>query len=154
VENSVQIELSDFQKLVIGCAFSLFSFFAFAFAFNNWRITYSALNNSEVIEGSVMGNSNRPQAVGDHGVAPILWFRTPDGKEWTVQSKNFTNFPTWQPGDLVSIRYHRDDPSQAEIYSFFQFWLYPLVSTLCGILFGVTAVLFLRDIRSDESVTS
>lgn len=140
------LDLSEFQKLVIGCCFLFFSLIAFLFALENWKGTVHLLKNSEVAEGSVMANNNRPNQVGDHGVAPMFWFRTLDGKEVVVQSKKFTNFPSWQVGDLVKIRYHRDNPMDAEIESFAHVWLYPVVATLMGIIFGMAAILFLWNV--------
>ncbi len=136
-------DLTEYQKLVIGCCFLFFSLVALLFAIETWKSTFGLLKNSAVVEGTVMANSNQPLQAGDHGVAPIFWFRTPDGKEHVVQSKSFTNFPTWQVGDFVNIRYHRDNPNEAEIYSFSHIWLYPITATIFGLLFGAAAATFL-----------
>lgn len=136
-------DLTEYQKLVIGCCFMFFSIVALLFAIETWKSTYLLLNDSSLVEGTVMANTNRPIQTGDHGVAPIFWFRTPDGKEHVVESKSFTNFPTWQVGDIVNIRYNRNNPNEADIYSFSHIWLYPITATIFGLLFGGASFMFL-----------
>ncbi len=63
-----------------------------------------------------------------------------DGQNYTVTSSYTNRSRIYDIGDTVNVRYSLDDPSQAVMDSFLQYYLYPTLLTGVGSIFVLIAV--------------
>ncbi len=76
--------------------------------------------------------------------APTFTFKAADGGTYAVTSGVATNPPSFEVGEEVRIRYIRSNPRSAEIDSFWQLWLVPVVCGGLGIFFAGAGYLLLQ----------
>jgi hypothetical protein len=72
---------------------------------------------------------------------PVFRFVADDGRTYTVQSHSGSRPPSFEVNEQVPIRYLRDRPASAQISSFWQLWLVPVVLAALGGGFVLMAVL-------------
>jgi len=76
--------------------------------------------------------------------APTFTFKAADGGTYAVTSDVATNPPSFEVGEEVRIWYIGSNPRSAEIDSFWQLWLVPVVCGGLGIFFAGAGYLLLR----------
>ncbi len=80
------------------------------------------------------------------------WFPTVeytvDGRRYSFESSTGTNPPAYAKGEGVPVAYDPDNPSDAQIASFWSAFLAPLITGALGLVFTpVGAILFLKGRR-------
>jgi hypothetical protein len=113
------------------------------------RLNYSF--NSNITDGKVIGhkiweNETFPE---DTETAPIIEFYSDDGRiEFTAQ-RNLK----YDIGHELKVIYKKQNPNKANIYSFFGFWMEPLI--LCFIpIIVLSALIFVFISKKDTIVCS
>ena len=79
---------------------------------------------------------------------PIVEFRSSDGATRRFRGSTGSSAADYEVGAKVEVLYQRDDPTQAMITDFSQFWLGPLVATGAGLIFfglGLGAFFLIAD---------
>ncbi|RVX42520.1 uncharacterized protein DUF3592 [Nonomuraea polychroma] len=79
---------------------------------------------------------------------------TVDGRRYSFQSSTGSNPPSYKKGEGVPVAYDPDDPSNAQIASFWSAFLAPLIVGGLGVVFTpIGAVLFVKGRRSTRQRT-
>jgi hypothetical protein len=65
---------------------------------------------------------------------PVVEFLTQRGATIRFRGATGSGVPDYETGAVVNLVYRPDDPQQAKILSFSQFWLGPLVVTVAGLV--------------------
>lgn len=68
-------------------------------------------------------------------IYPQVEFTPADGRPRRFQGSTGSSSPDYQVGQSVDVIYHREDPDQAQLADFSQFWLGPVVITIFGLFF-------------------
>ncbi len=71
---------------------------------------------------------------------PTVRFLAADGTEVTFQSSTSSNPPSHRVGDEVGVLYEPGNPRHAEIDSFFDLWLGPLIAGILGAVFTLVGI--------------
>lgn len=83
--------------------------------------------------------------------APVFGFTAKDGRNYTISSQIATSPPEFVVGDKVRILYSRNNPQEARIASFWQFWFLPVVLALISAAHGcIVSVLLLFERRQNR----
>ncbi len=67
--------------------------------------------------------------------APVVRFKTVEGKSVEFESSFRSNPPAYRTGQSVSVLYDPDEPRSAAIRGFFSLWLMPLILGFIGSIF-------------------
>jgi hypothetical protein len=111
--------------LVIGSSFALIGF---VFGYFSW----SSANGASEVEGTVI----QLVASGTRGgKTPIVRYQLGE-QTFDVQGGVSTSPPAYSVNENVKVFYHADRPEQGRIYSFTEFWLFPVIFGGIGILFA------------------
>ncbi len=135
--------------IVFASIFVLFSlpFIAIGgyFGYENYLLTtHGTKTTGQVIE-LVSSYSSK----GGRTYAPVFEFVTPDQQSHTVRSHVYSNPASFSVGERVNILYPTNKPEEAEINSFTQLWLLPLVFVIVGgIMFLIGAGMIVVTIRN------
>jgi hypothetical protein len=65
---------------------------------------------------------------------PVVEFQTPDGQAHRFKGSTGNSSPDFEDGARVKLRYNPNDPSEAQLVNFSQFWLGPLAITIAGMI--------------------
>jgi hypothetical protein len=71
---------------------------------------------------------------------PVVKFEAADGKSYRFRGSTGSAAPEYEPGTKVDVVYRRENPADAQIVDFEQFWLGPLAVGLFGFLFLVSGI--------------
>jgi hypothetical protein len=71
---------------------------------------------------------------------PVVEFRTSAGTAIRFRGATGNGVPDYETGQLVAVAYQPDNPQKAQIVSFSQFWLGPIVVTAAGLLFFLMGI--------------
>ena len=83
--------------------------------------------------------------------APLVRFRTSDGKSIEFQSSTQSNLPSYYAGQTVVVRYDPARPNSAAIADLFSIWGATIILGIIGIVFlsgGIAAVAVGRYVRT------
>jgi hypothetical protein len=111
--------------LVIGSSFALiglvFGYFSWSFA-----------DGASEVEGTVI----QLVATGNRGSkAPVVRYELGE-QTFEIQGGVSTSPPAFSVNEKVKVLYHADRPEQGRVYSFTEFWLFPVIFGGFGILFA------------------
>jgi hypothetical protein len=70
-------------------------------------------------------------------IYPLVEFTPADGRPRRFQGSTGSSSPDYAVGQSVDVIYHREDPDQAQLADFTQFWLGPAAITVFGLFFLV-----------------
>ncbi len=73
-------------------------------------------------------------------IYPVVEFTPADGRARRFRGSTGSSSPDYSVGQSVNVVYHREDPDQAQLADFSQFWLGPVAITLFGLVFSVFGV--------------
>ncbi|HSD12543.1 MAG TPA: DUF3592 domain-containing protein, partial [Patescibacteria group bacterium] len=71
---------------------------------------------------------------------PTVRFTAADGREITFTSSTGSSPPSHREGDAVRVLYEPSLPQHAEIDSFFDLWLGPLIAGIFGVVFPLVGL--------------
>ncbi len=106
-------------------------------------ISKSIITNGIVIGYKIWENKTFPE---DTESAPIIEFQTENSIITFTAQKNLK----YDTGDLVKVIYNESDPYKANIYSFYGFWLEPLIISFIPII--IVSALILTFISKKDIV--
>lgn len=114
------------------------------FVFLNTR---NFINSSAKAQGTVIAHAQVRSSKGDITYAPVISFRTQDGR--TVEFKSGTSSTAASPpvGQTVEVLYNPQTPEDAEINSFSSLWTLNIILAALGAGFftvGTTVFIFFR----------
>lgn len=112
---------------VVGPAFL---FISAATGVGRARFVYSALSTEGVVVD--FHYIRAVDRLNTWACAPIFRFTAKNGMSFTVTSDTGQNPCPWQLGDSVRVLYKENHPEHAQIDSFFQLWLLPIVFGFLG----------------------
>ena len=118
------------NRLQIGCLTLFFNLFFAGFclwgvyaAYNGWQLE----TRGETTTGRVVRLDESDDSEGGCCVyTPVVEFQA-SGKAYTFEGSNASNPPLYRVGQQVNVRYNSDDPNTAQIDSFFERWLFPMI---------------------------
>lgn len=83
---------------------------------------------------------------------PVVEFQASDGSTHKFRGSTGSSSPSYEVGSVVELLYMPDNPSNAQIADFSQFWLGPLVLSIFGFVFlGAGIAAFVMIGKSDET---
>lgn len=142
---------------IVGLVFSVIGIGLLLGDIYAYKRTSRFIGNSEkaggVVTELVKSYSGRSGSFGDSGMsgspvyAPVVRFKTPDGREFEFKSAVSSNPPSYSAGDSVEVLYDKNNPASAEINGFFSLWFTVLILSFLGALFsgiGLTILKFSR----------
>jgi hypothetical protein len=65
---------------------------------------------------------------------PVVEFQTPDGRTHRFRGSTGSSTPDFEDGAMVTLRYNPQNPGEAQLVNFSQFWLGPVVITAAGLI--------------------
>jgi hypothetical protein len=71
---------------------------------------------------------------------PVVEYRTAVGATIRFRGATGSGVPDYETGTPVTVAYRADNPYEAQILGFSQFWLGPVVVTVAGLLFFLMGV--------------
>jgi Protein of unknown function (DUF3592) len=105
--------------------------------------TQTFLSESSIASGRVVGlvprescDQDEPDRGCTTAYAPRVRFTTADGEQVVFVSATASNPPAHEQGDLVDVRYRRDDPSDARIDSLTGIWIGAMVTGGLALFFA------------------
>lgn len=149
------MKTADKTLTIITAVFSLigatfFGIALFSFIHTQNFIKTAASSEGVVLELKTVESSLRKSR--GFTYAPVVKFKTPDGKDIQFQSSTSSNPPEFSVGQTVPVLYNRSNPQEAQVDSFVQLWLLPTVFGGFGIIFMVVgATLFVIPLLSNKN---
>ena len=118
------------NRLQVGCILVLANLFLGAFclwgvyaAFTGWQLE----TKGETASGTVVRLAESDSAEGGCCVySPVVEVRA-DGRVYSFESDNASDPPAYRVGQEVSVRYDPANPATAQIDSFGERWLFPII---------------------------
>lgn len=104
--------------------------------------TQSWLGRTVAVEGQVIelaGSGGGGPGRRSGSYYPVVAFTAQDGRKFEFRSGMGSNPPTFQVGEMVTVRYRPDDPQSAGIDAFFSLWFLPLMFGGIGVIFMIVA---------------
>ena len=86
---------------------------------------------------------------------PVIRFRAEDGRTRTVEVREGSTSPYYEPGDKVTVLYDREHPLDARIKSFGTLmadWILPLITGFLGMVFGGIGLLVRKYLFAEETI--
>ena len=117
----------------IGVVIMLFSLPSMCLGAYFYMKTNSFLANAIRTDGEVI-KVEKIRSGGDTLYYPVFSFVDNRGNEHSIRSDLGSNPPRNQKGDMIGLYYLPDNPKEAEIDSFINLWLVPIVA--CGLSLG------------------
>jgi len=117
------------SPLIIAFIFLLISFLIF-------KGKQEFLSNSILVEGKVeeIIDNHRPTTV--YAYTTIIAFYTENNKKiYFSPSVKSNSYPLYSVGEVVKLRYNKNNPSDVEIDGFFSIWLSVIIMGGLGIIF-------------------
>lgn len=68
-------------------------------------------------------------------IYPVVEFTPADGRVRRFRGSTGSSSPDYAVGQSVNVIYHREDPDQAQLADFSQFWLGPIAISVFGLFF-------------------
>lgn len=105
---------------------------------------YDLLNTGEYAEGMVVDNYHsrstyRDERTNENIVETyyfaVVEFQTDSGETVRFRGATGSRTPEYENGTVVQVLYDTAQPSEAQIVTFSEFWLWPLVATGLGLFF-------------------
>jgi hypothetical protein len=97
--------------------------------------TSSFLHHSIAADGTIVSlRTVKDDKDGTTTYAPIFTFLAANGQTYTVSSDSGSNPPSFAPGKHVRVLYEAGNPIGAEIDSFWQVWVFPVVFAIIGLI--------------------
>ncbi len=127
---------SPYELILAGFGFLLIGIAAISFLLGALFILRSEPADGRVVAHQVSpkaAKAKAPQATAAQ--APIIEFRTGDGRTVRVVSTFYEREPSHAIGDTVPIRYARNDPGAGLIDVFTEKWAFPLGFGFVGLVF-------------------
>jgi len=87
--------------------------------------------------GQVIDLVPRTDSDNDVEYAPTFRFVAESGQTFTVTSSVASNPSGFEAGETVEVLYRKGDPSSAQIASFWQLWLVPVIFGAIGVAHGL-----------------
>lgn len=107
---------------VFGFMGAIFGLFGIGFGIYSASFSFNTMK----VPGTVV------RMVGTTQQSPVVEYQVA-GKTLTYHSSLSSSPPAYVVGDQVTMLYHPDDPRKAQIDSFGERWLFPVVFTLVGV---------------------
>ena len=123
------------QNYLIYIIFALAGGFALFFSFNSFVHQWNFLKTASHSSGTVIENVQIASSKGRSTFSPVIEFYTQNGEKVAFKSLNSSNPPQYTIGQKVEVLYQPDNPKNAQIHSFFSFWLGTIFSGVLGFLF-------------------
>lgn len=105
---------------------------------------YQLHKNGVPVKGTVVELSESSSTDDDGerttSIYPVVEFTPADGRARRFRGSTGSSSPDYSVGQSVDVVYHREDPDQAQLADFSQFWLGPVAITLFGLFFMVGGV--------------
>lgn len=118
------------NRLQIGCWLILGNLFLAGFclwgvyaAYTSWTLQSEGIRTT----GTVVGLDERSD--GDGGCCtyvPVIEFQAND-RTYTFEGDNASYPPAYEVGEQVNVLYHPANPDTAQIDSFFERWVFPII---------------------------
>lgn len=148
------MKTEDKTLTIITTVFTLFgaTFFGIAlFSFIHTQNFVKAAASTEGVVLELKPVESSSTNSGGYTYAPVVKFKTPDGKNIHFKSSTSSNPPEFSVGQTVPVLYNRSNPQEAQVDSFVQLWLLPTVFGGFGIIFmGVGATLIVSSLLSKK----
>lgn len=118
------------SRLQIGCWTIFFNVFLAGFclwgvyaAYTGWQLQ----TNGVTTPGTVVSLSEQNDAEGGCCTyVPVIDFKVND-QVYTFEGDNASDPPAYDVGEQVNVRYDPTDPNTAQIDSFFERWIFPIM---------------------------
>ncbi len=117
---------------VVQWVFGLLAIGALTGAYFMYSHTRSFVDRAVTVPGKVIDNVSKTDSDGDEMYYPSFQFRTLDGRDITAVGKLGASSPDYKPGDAVEVLYEDANPQGAQIRSFSQLWIGPVVIGILG----------------------
>jgi hypothetical protein len=145
----MQISSRDIHAAIaIGSCFLLFGTSASLGAFFMFRRSYREVNNWKTASGTVVWNKFVGATQTSDSMPhyyPTFQFITDDGKEVTSVGPVGSSRPRYRVGASVKVLYSPDNPEKAQLNSFTDLWLMPILLGFFGLAFGgISLFLFIH----------
>ena len=101
------------------------------------------INNSLRGQGTVIKNASHISTNSNGNVyAPVVSFKTADGRVMEFEEGTRSNPPAHQIGETVEVFYKANNPKDAQINSPFDLWLAPMIMGAIGVFFLMFNAIF------------
>lgn len=156
LENAVEKVGTGLNRLYIGCVMIFGNLFFAAFclwgaysAVVSWRLQTSG----EITTGTVVRLEESETSEGACCVySPVVEFQV-NGQTYSFENDTATSAPDYQIGGEVKVRYDPADPNTAQIDTFSNRWLFPIIIIPAMILGSlILSIFMIRAWRSGEDV--
>lgn len=119
-------------------------------AFYTWHSTNEFVSGARVAQGTVVDLVSSRSS--DSTWAPVVVFRTAEGREVRFRSEVRSSPPSHSVGETVEVLYRPEQPAKAEINSFMSLWFVTMVLGGIGAVFTLLggALLFVREDQAQE----
>ena len=144
------------NRLQIGCLTIFFNLFFAGFclwgayaAYTSWQLQ----TNGVITPGTVVRLNE--QSDGEGGCCtyvPVIDFKVND-QIYTFEGDNASDPPAYDVGEQVNVRYDPTNPNKAQIDSFFERWIFPIIIIPAMILAAAVMNFFMiRSWRRGEAI--
>ena len=131
--NPTSVHTTAIVFLLIGAA--LLALSAWYFVRRRAFLQESASATGTVVDLNVIRSESTDddnRVTVDYFSHPRVTYRDANGREMTFASSVGSSPPKYKVGDKVSVRYHPQRPTEAEIDSFWEIWLPTVAFGACG----------------------
>ena len=118
------------SRLQIGCWTIFFNLFFAGFclwgayaAYTGWLLQTNGVTTSGIV---VRLNEQSDAEGGCCTYVPVVDFKVSD-QVYTFEGDNASDPPAYQVGEQVNVRYDPTNPNTAQIDSFFERWIFPII---------------------------
>jgi hypothetical protein len=141
----MQISSIDIHAVIgVGSGFLIFGTAAGLGAFFMFRRSYREVKHWKTASGTVVDNKVVSGSKGLH-YYPIFQFVADNGKEVTGVADVGSSWQRFRVGASVRVLYSPDEPTKAQLRTFTDLWLFPIVCGFFGLAFlGVSLFLFIH----------
>lgn len=127
-------------SILVGIVFSIVGLGALALAVRLGMDTRSFIAGAAKADGTVIDLVASGSGDSSPTYRPTVRFTAADGKEITFTSSTGSSPPSHREGDTVRVLYEPGLPQHAEIDSFFDLWLAPLIAGIFGVVFPLVGL--------------
>lgn len=144
------------SRLQIGCLTIFFNLFFAGFclwgayaAYTSWQLQ----TNGVITPGTVVRLNEQSDAEGGCCTyVPVIDFKVND-QIYTFEGDNASDPPAYDVGEQVNVRYDPTNPNKAQIDSFFERWIFPIIIIPAMIIAAAVLNFFmLRSWRRGEGI--
>lgn len=121
--------------VLMGLFFMVISFILIGWGIYSYKDKTENFASYKKTEGTVIRLREVPDT--EHaGVtyAPVIKYKDASGKEFTYESKNSSDPPSYYVGEKVELLYDGANPEDVYINSFWEKWVLTIVLFICGLI--------------------